>query len=146
VVQDHPGHLLMRFVAQPGADKDLIQKVLEQRMPMVGLKFKYVPALERNANGKRRYFVDGPQPLAPISLPSLVTGPTPARKVGALASWRWLAAAMVLAVAVIAMSVLVLGVGGGHPATARAHHRRESIVHVKALACYEITAPAQWIE
>lgn len=59
VVQDRIGALRVRMVAKPGADKQLIQKTLEQRMPMVQLDFEYVPAIERGPNGKRRYFVNG---------------------------------------------------------------------------------------
>jgi phenylacetate-CoA ligase len=60
IVQERPGHLLVRFVANAGADKDLIQKVLQWRMPMVELGFENVPVVERSPSGKRRYFLDGP--------------------------------------------------------------------------------------
>jgi phenylacetate-CoA ligase len=59
VVQDRMGELRVRMVAKPGADKELIQKTLEQRMPMVRLEFEYVSAIERGPSGKRRYFVNG---------------------------------------------------------------------------------------
>jgi phenylacetate-CoA ligase len=139
VMQHRGGHLLIRLAVQAGADKDLIQKVLERRMPMVGLEFEYVAAVERNANGKRRYFVDGLQPVAPLPLPSLATARAPAGEIRILASWL-AAAAVLLAVAVVAMSLLVAGAGGGHPVTARGHHPRASIVRVKAPARYGITA------
>jgi phenylacetate-CoA ligase len=58
-VQDRPGHLVVRFVVPAGADRELLQRTLTRRMPMVGLGFEYVQVVERNANGKRRYFVDG---------------------------------------------------------------------------------------
>jgi phenylacetate-CoA ligase len=58
VVQDSPGCLRIRLVANPGADKDRIQRTWEQRVPMAQLKFEYVSFIERNLNGKRRYFVD----------------------------------------------------------------------------------------
>jgi phenylacetate-CoA ligase len=61
VVQDRPGALRVRFVASPGADKDLLQRTLEQRMPMVSLEFEYVSAIERTPSGKRRYFVNAVQ-------------------------------------------------------------------------------------
>jgi phenylacetate-CoA ligase len=58
VVQDRPGSLRVRLVTLPGADKDQIQQTLARRMPMANLEFEYVPLIERNANGKRSYFVD----------------------------------------------------------------------------------------
>jgi phenylacetate-CoA ligase len=58
VVQDRPGSLRVRLVTAPGAAKDQVEQTLERRMPMVNLEFEYVPSIERNANGKRRYFVD----------------------------------------------------------------------------------------
>lgn len=58
VVQERPGRLLVRFVANPGADKNLIQQTLERRMPMFEHEFEYVSAIERSPSGKRRYFVD----------------------------------------------------------------------------------------
>jgi phenylacetate-CoA ligase len=61
IVQDRPGALRMRFVANPGADKDLLQQTFEQRMPMVSLEFEYVSVIERSPSGKRRYFVDARQ-------------------------------------------------------------------------------------
>jgi phenylacetate-CoA ligase len=137
VVQERPGRLLVRCVVAPGADQDRIQQVLRRRMPMVGLGFEYVPAVERNPNGKRRYFVDGLQPVASKVPSSRLIGealPEQSRKVG---SWRWVAAAAaVLAVAVVAMSFLVMGVHGGRPATARAHRVHEPVVHMRAPARY----------
>ena len=58
VVQDRPGVLRVRCVANPGADRDQIQATLLQRMPMVRLEFEYVPVIGRSPSGKRRYFVD----------------------------------------------------------------------------------------
>jgi phenylacetate-CoA ligase len=58
VVQDKAGHLRVRLVVNPGADRDQIQQIFERRMPMVGLDFEYVPSIERSPSGKRRYFVD----------------------------------------------------------------------------------------
>jgi hypothetical protein len=143
LIQDRPGHLLVRFVAQARADRDLIREVLERRMPMVGLKFECVTAVERNANGKRRYFVDGlqaPVPLPPVSTATAV----PAEAARTPAAWRWLAAAgVILAVAVLAMSVLAIGAIGGRPVTGRGHHPRDSIVRVKAPGRYGNAAPSQ---
>jgi phenylacetate-CoA ligase len=59
VVQVRAGLLRFRLAAKPGADRTLIQRTLEQRMPMVGLEFEYVPFIQRSPSGKRRYFVDG---------------------------------------------------------------------------------------
>ena len=56
-VQDRPGFLLVRVVTTPKADRHQIEKTLEERLPMVKLEFKYVPLIERNPNGKRRYFI-----------------------------------------------------------------------------------------
>jgi phenylacetate-CoA ligase len=58
VVQDSPGCLRIRLVANPNADEDRIQRTWEQRVPMAKLTFEYVSHIERNLNGKRRYFVD----------------------------------------------------------------------------------------
>ena len=56
-VQDRAGLLRVRVVANSRADRDQIQQTLEQRLPMVKLEFEYVSLIERNPNGKRRYFV-----------------------------------------------------------------------------------------
>jgi len=66
-VQDRAGHLRVRLVTNQGADKDQIQKIFEQRMPMARLEFEYVPVIERSPSGKRRYFVDGTQAAAPAT-------------------------------------------------------------------------------
>ena len=58
VVQDQPGVLRVRFVANPGADRDQIQLTLIRRIPMATFEFEYVSSIERRPNGKRRYFVD----------------------------------------------------------------------------------------
>jgi phenylacetate-CoA ligase len=57
VVQEEIGALRIRLVTGPGADKDAIQKILEQRIPMARLEFEYVCAIDRSRSGKRRYFV-----------------------------------------------------------------------------------------
>jgi len=51
----------VRLATVPGADKDEIQQTLERRVPMADLEFEYIPSIERNANGKRSYFVDAMQ-------------------------------------------------------------------------------------
>ncbi|MGH3217603.1 MAG: hypothetical protein ACRDPY_02545 [Streptosporangiaceae bacterium] len=58
VVQDKPGYLRIRLVVNPDANKDRIQRTFERRIPMVEFTFEYVSYIERNLNGKRRYFVD----------------------------------------------------------------------------------------
>lgn len=57
VVQEEKGVLRVRLVAGPTANKDEIQEILMQRIPMATLEFEYVSAIDRNPNGKRRYFV-----------------------------------------------------------------------------------------
>lgn len=52
----------MRLVNVPGADKDQIEQILERRVPMANLEFEYVPLIDRNANGKRSYFVNAVRP------------------------------------------------------------------------------------
>ena len=59
VVQDRAGELRIRLVAEPGANKELIQQTLERRIPMARLDFEYVPVIERSPSGKRRYLVNG---------------------------------------------------------------------------------------
>ena len=54
-VQDEAGSLRIRLVADPEVDKDRIQQTFERRLPMASLEFEYVPVIERNPNGKRRY-------------------------------------------------------------------------------------------
>jgi len=56
-VQDEPGRLQVLVVPSPSADRAEIERTLEHRLPMVRLGFEYVTAIERGANGKRRYFV-----------------------------------------------------------------------------------------
>jgi phenylacetate-CoA ligase len=56
-VQDAPGSLRIRLVADAGVDKDHIQKTFEQRLPMAELEFEYVSHIERSASGKRKYFI-----------------------------------------------------------------------------------------
>jgi phenylacetate-CoA ligase len=60
-VQEKPGLLRVRLVANPGADRVRIQQTFTRRMPMVSLEFEYVPFIERSPSGKRRYFLDGMQ-------------------------------------------------------------------------------------
>jgi phenylacetate-CoA ligase len=135
VVQERAGHLLVRFAASAGADKDLIQKVLQQRMPMVELGFEYVAVIERSPSGKRRYFMDGLLRVAPQALPSGLISDAHPEEIRRLGNWRWIAAvAVVLAMAVVALSFLVMGVGGARPTTARAHRGRDPIVNVRAPA------------
>jgi hypothetical protein len=137
VVQERPGHLLVRFVASAGADKDLIQKVLQRRMPMVELGFEYVSVVERSPSGKRRYFTDSLQPAASEALPSMVIGDAHSAAARGRRDWRWIAAAVaVFAVAVVTMSLLLMRVSGAHPATVRAHGARHPIVNVKAPVRY----------
>jgi phenylacetate-CoA ligase len=58
-VQDKAGALRVRVVPSPGAEKGLIERTFERRLPMASLEFEYVPIIERSPSGKRRYFVDG---------------------------------------------------------------------------------------
>lgn len=58
VVQETPGRLRIRLVANPGADRDQIEQIFERRMPMVSLEFEYVASIERSPSNKRRYYVD----------------------------------------------------------------------------------------
>jgi phenylacetate-CoA ligase len=60
-VQDQAGLLRVRLAPTFRADREQIQRTLEHRLPMVRLEFEYVSLIERNPNGKRRYFVDGLQ-------------------------------------------------------------------------------------
>jgi len=57
-VQDKAGFLRVRIVANPGAERDQIQRTFERRIPMARLEFEYVSVIERSPSGKRRYFVD----------------------------------------------------------------------------------------
>jgi phenylacetate-CoA ligase len=57
-VQERPGFLRVRIVANPGADRDQIQRTFEQNMSMAKLEFEYVSHIERSPSGKRRYFVN----------------------------------------------------------------------------------------
>jgi hypothetical protein len=63
-IQDRAGWWRVRLVAVPGADRDQIQRILAQRLAMVGLEFDYVPRIERNANRKRKYFIDATEVAA----------------------------------------------------------------------------------
>jgi phenylacetate-CoA ligase len=58
LVQERAGRMRVRLVIVADADRSQIQKVLEQRLPMVRLDFDYVPSIERLPNGKRSYFVN----------------------------------------------------------------------------------------
>jgi len=132
VVQDEPGLLRVRLVTKPAADRTLIQRTLERRMPMAGLEFEYVRAIERSPNGKRRYFVDGAQCVVPEVKPSELDSEAQSEEAPRLQSWQWMAAAaVVLAAVVVVMSFLIMGTGGG-PTIARAHRARDPIVNVKA--------------
>jgi phenylacetate-CoA ligase len=57
-VQDRPGFLRIRLVADLDVDKDHIQRTFEQRLPMAKLEFEYVSHIERSASGKRKYFIN----------------------------------------------------------------------------------------
>ena len=52
VVQDRPGLLRVRFVANPGADRDQIELTLLRRIPMARLEFEYVPVIARSPSGE----------------------------------------------------------------------------------------------
>jgi phenylacetate-CoA ligase len=64
-VQDKVGFLRVRIVANPGAERDQIQRTFERRIPMARLEFEYVSVIERSPSGKRRYFVDSSNPDVP---------------------------------------------------------------------------------
>ena len=55
-VQDRAGLLFVRVVTNPKPDRHQIERILEERLPMVKLEVEYVTFIERNPNGKRRYF------------------------------------------------------------------------------------------
>lgn len=57
-VQDRAGHLQVRLVTTPKANRRRLECALEERLTMVKLDYEYVAEIERTANGKRRYFVD----------------------------------------------------------------------------------------
>jgi phenylacetate-CoA ligase len=57
-VQERQGTLLVQLVARPGGRRSLIEDTLTERIPMARLEFRYVASIERNSNGKRKYFVD----------------------------------------------------------------------------------------
>jgi phenylacetate-CoA ligase len=58
-VQDKAGVLLVRMVTNANAERALIERTFEHRIPMAKLEFEYVSVIERSPSGKRRYFVDG---------------------------------------------------------------------------------------
>jgi phenylacetate-CoA ligase len=60
-VQDRPGGLRVLLVTSQGADRERIQRTLEQRLPMVRLEYQYVAHVTRRPNGKRTYFIDACQ-------------------------------------------------------------------------------------
>jgi phenylacetate-CoA ligase len=125
-VQDRAGLLRVRFVANPGADRDQVERTLRRRIPMARLEFESVPVIERSLSGKRRYLVDGSQVAVPRSSASQVAGEAPQRKARRPRAHRYLAAAaVVLAAAVAVMVFLAMTIGGGRPATIRAHHARD---------------------
>jgi phenylacetate-CoA ligase len=57
-IQDRAGFLRVRIVTNPGAERGQIQRTFERHIPVAGLEFEYVSAIERSPSGKRRYFVD----------------------------------------------------------------------------------------
>ncbi len=57
-VQDRPGFLRIRLVADDQVDKEHIRRTFEERLPMAKLEFEYVSHIERSASGKRKYFVN----------------------------------------------------------------------------------------
>ena len=61
VVQDRAGHLQVRLVTTVRADRRRLERALAERLSMVQVDFEYVADIERNANGKRRYFIDTSQ-------------------------------------------------------------------------------------
>jgi phenylacetate-CoA ligase len=136
VVQEEPGYLLVRFVASPAGDQDLIQHVLRRRMPMVELGFESVPVIERSLNGKRRYFVGRLKQGAPNARPPDLAGHTRREETVRRGSWRLVAAlAVVLAILMMAMSLLLLGVSGARPPTIHAR-RRDPVVGGRMPARY----------
>ena len=140
VVQDQPGVLRMRLVANPGIDKSLIQQTLERRMPMTQLEFEYVPVIERSPSGKRRYFVDGLQAAVAKASPSQLDSEAPFERARMVPGRRWITvAAVILMVAVTVMSLFVTGASGRHTAV-RAHHRDDPIGNVKVPGDREIVA------
>jgi phenylacetate-CoA ligase len=138
VVQDRLGLLRVRLVAKPGADKALIQKTLEQRIPMARLDFEYVPVIERSPSGKRRYFVDALQAAAPKALPTELDSDALPGETRSRHRLHLITTAVVLAAAVVFVSFLVMMAGHSHPPTARAHRGRDSVVIVRARADHRL--------
>ena len=140
-VQEKAGSLRVRLVTSLGADKDLIERTLERRMPMARLEFEYVPVIERSPSSKRRYFVDRSRAVTSHPTPSDLNAEVryeekPTRRRGALAT-----AGVVLAVATAAISCLIVGFGGGgHHTTDRAHRARSPVVIVRTPGHHGIVA------
>jgi phenylacetate-CoA ligase len=132
VVQDRLGLLRVRLVAKPGADKALLQRTLERRIPMAKLEFEYVPFIERSPNGKRRYFIDDSQAVAPKAPSSELDGEAFSSPARGTCRWQWIAAAAaVLAAVVVVMSLWAMGAWGSHPATAREHRPHDPTISLK---------------
>jgi phenylacetate-CoA ligase len=55
IVQEEAGHLRVRVVTTPAADKGIIEQTLVSRMPMVNLQFEYPVQIARGPSGKRQY-------------------------------------------------------------------------------------------
>jgi phenylacetate-CoA ligase len=138
VIQDQVGALQVRLVANPGADKDLVEQTLGRRMPMARLEFDYVPAIERSPSGKRRYFVNSLHADAGQAPPS-EPEEAPFPKARRLHRRRWItAAAVILAATITLMSLLVMRADAGRPDIVRPHHgRRDPAADVRALAHHE---------
>jgi phenylacetate-CoA ligase len=127
-VQDRPGSLLVRLVANPRADSERIERTLERRMPMVRLTFEYVPAIARGPNGKRRYFVPGSLAESAPQPGELDREPRPRKSHRP----RWIAAAsMVLAAVLAVMSFMIARATADRSSVARLHRHRVPIVNVK---------------
>lgn len=125
IIQYQSGLLRIRLVATPRADRGLIQRTLERRMPMVGLTFEYVPVIERSPNGKRSYFVCSENVDAPSTLPCQLDGEAISERARRPRARGW---AAVAAVAITAISLLVTGSGGSRHVNIRTKRDRHSIV------------------
>ena len=128
-VQDAPGSLVVRLVANPRADRERVQRTLERRLPMARLAFEYVSAIRRGPNGKRTYFladpiVDEPGPQAPDH--------SREPRSGKARGHLLVAVSMALAAVIVVMSLLAVRAADDRSETARLHHPRAPIVNARA--------------
>ena len=130
-VQDAPGSLVVRLVANPRADRERVQRILGRRLPMARLKFEYVPAIRRGPNGKRRYFLSAGPLAGELGPQARDQGREPRPRKARV--HLLVAVSMALAAAVVvAISLLAVRAPADRPGTARLHHARAPIVNARA--------------